>query len=40
MSIPIWLISLIKKALAAAGVWAARKLCKKFMGDESCGGFL
>ena len=40
MSIPVWLVPIITNALAAAGKWAAKQLCKKFMNDETCGGFL
>ena len=40
MSIPGWLITLIKNALVTVGKWGAKQLCKKFMGDETCGGFL
>ena len=40
MVIPAWLIPIITQALAAAGKWAAKKLCKKYMGDETCGGFI
>ena len=40
MVIPAWLIPIITNALAAAGKWAAQQLCKKFMNDATCGGFI
>ena len=40
MSIPAFLIPIITEALATVGKWAAKQLCKKFMGDETCGGWL
>ena len=40
MSIPAFLIPIITEALATVGKWAAQQLCKKFMGDDTCGGWL
>jgi hypothetical protein len=43
MSIPTypnWLILKVQEALAKAGRWAAQKICEKFMGDKTCGGWL
>ena len=37
MSIPPWILALVSETLKNAGRWAAKKLCKKLTGDESCG---
>ena len=38
MSLPAWLLALLRQTLATAGKFAARQLCKKLMGDETCKG--
>ena len=40
MSILFWLVPLVKQALTTLGLAAAKKLCEKYMGDNTCLGFL
>ena len=37
MSIPAWIVPIITDALTRLGKAAARQLCKKLTGDETCG---
>jgi hypothetical protein len=43
MSIPTypnWLLEQVKEALRKLGRLAAQKICEKFTGDKTCGGWL
>ena len=39
-NLPPWLIPMITETLANPGLWAAKQLCKKFTGDDTCNGRL